>query len=228
MRNRTEDQIEWFLIRHGAVRSNLERRYIGRATDEPLCREGIEALLARKRKGAYPAVGLLFSSPMKRCLETAGILYPKAEPVVIPEWEEMDFGAFEGRTYEELKDCGQYRKWVESGGTIPALQGEGREEFDRRCEAGLCRMLGFLTRRTEEQKLCGTACAVIHGGTIMSLLCRYGGGDYFDYQVSNGGGYRCLLHWDGGGQEDGVRHVRITDIRALPFLEQPILGEERV
>ena len=32
--------------------------------------------------------------------------------------------------------------------------------------------------------------AVVHGGTIMALLHILAGGNYFDYQVKNGCGYR--------------------------------------
>lgn len=35
--------------------------------------------------------------------------------------------------------------------------------------------------------------AVVHGGTIMALLHILAGGNYFDYQVKNGGGYCCKL-----------------------------------
>ena len=38
--------------------------------------------------------------------------------------------------------------------------------------------------------------AIVHGGTIMSVLSSLCGGDYFDYQVKNGEGYECLLHTD--------------------------------
>ena len=34
---------------------------------------------------------------------------------------------------------------------------------------------------------------VVHGGTIMSLMHAYAGGEYFDYQVKNGRGYICTL-----------------------------------
>ena len=34
---------------------------------------------------------------------------------------------------------------------------------------------------------------IVHGGTIMALLSRYGKGDYFDYQVANGKGYVCTV-----------------------------------
>ncbi len=77
MRNRPENQIEirLTLIRHGATLSNKEGRYLGK-TDEALSPEGIGMLKKAVTGGNYPTADLLFSGPMKRCLETAQILYP--------------------------------------------------------------------------------------------------------------------------------------------------------
>lgn len=55
-----------YLIRHGKTKGNLEERYIGR-TDEPLCEAGRENL----KKYQYPQVEMVFTSPMKRCMQTA-------------------------------------------------------------------------------------------------------------------------------------------------------------
>ena len=40
MWNRSENQIEVYLIRHGATNANREHRYLGR-TEEPLSEEGL-------------------------------------------------------------------------------------------------------------------------------------------------------------------------------------------
>ena len=103
MRNRPENQIEirLTLIRHGATLSNKEGRYLGK-TDEALSPEGIGMLKKAVTGGNYPTADLLFSGPMKRCLETAQILYPGQTPIFVPEWTEMDFGAFEGHNYQEV------------------------------------------------------------------------------------------------------------------------------
>ncbi len=211
MRDRAEDQIGLVFIRHGATASNREGRYVGK-TDEPLSREGRSALRMAGSRGIYPKVGYVFSSPMKRCVETAGILYPKMKPIVIPEWEEMDFGAFEGKNFRELKEDKRYQSWIDSGGTLPFPEGESREEFQRRCDAGLHRMLEVLSGAPEKPEGRKTAGAVVHGGTIMALFSRYGGGDYFDYQVPNGEGYLCTLKACGG-------KIQITGIRKLPERE---------
>ena len=175
-------------IRHGATASNREGRYLGK-TDEPLSEEGIRVLQQYKDAGNYPVADILFSSPMKRCLETAQILYPGQTPVRIPEWTEMDFGAFEGHNYKELSGDPGYQQWIDSGGMLPFPEGESREQFIRRSIAGFESMVrkasGCRKRNTGIQNVI----AVVHGGTIMALLSSFLGSNYFDYQVKCGQGY---------------------------------------
>lgn len=206
MWNRAETQVTLVLIRHGATSANRERRYLGR-TDESLSKEGIMTLMSYKQQKKYPDVDYLFTSPMRRCLETAAILYPNLCPVMIPEWTEMDFGEFEYKNYEELNGDARYQAWIDSGGTIAFPDGESREEFIQRCERGFARMYGELHRAAELcQKRVVHAGIIVHGGTIMALMsshdCAQGGGlcgdalrqkDYFDYQVTNGRGYLCRM-----------------------------------
>ena len=59
------------LIRHGMTRGNEERRYIG-ITDEPLSERGRKLA----EQCMYERPEIVFSSPLKRCVETAEILYP--------------------------------------------------------------------------------------------------------------------------------------------------------
>lgn len=199
MWNWSENQIELMFIRHGATEANKEHRYLGK-TDEPLSAEGIFALQEAKAAGCYPEPDYLFSSPMKRCIETAGILYPEKEVIRVPEFQEMDFGIFEGKNYEELQQDERYQAWIDSNGTLPFPEGESREDFICRCRQGFYRML----KRVEAEclKTCKTQAhavtvgVMVHGGTIMALCSSFCGGDYFDYQVKNGGGYLCRLEVD--------------------------------
>lgn len=211
MRNRTENQIRLVFIRHGATLANEQRRYLGK-TDEELSEKGIDMLREACRRQAYPPVDCLFVSPMRRCRETAGILYPAVVPIGIPEWEEIDFGAFEGKNYTQLQGDERYQAWIDSGGTLPFPEGESRETFMQRCCQGFQRMTGELLQRIGEEPGFGiTAGCIVHGGTIMSLLSRYGGGEYFDYQVKNGSGYRCRLSGAPGAWE----LVEITKLEEL-------------
>ena len=208
MRNRTEDQIEIHLtlIRHGATLSNKEGRYLGK-TDEALSPEGICGLEKSMADRIYPTADVLFSGPMKRCLETAGILYQGQTPIVIPEWTEMDFGAFEGHNYQELSKDPNYQRWIDSGGTLPFPEGESREEFIRRSIAGYEKMVYHMKRIWERSAASGqgdrkiqSVSAVVHGGTIMALLSHFLGGEYFDYQAKCGQGYSGRLVFKAGGE----------------------------
>lgn len=193
MWNGTENQITLLMLRHGATTSNREHRYLGQ-TDEALSIEGKKELSDYKRLRCYPFVQYLFSSPMKRCVETAKILYPDLYPIIIPEWREMDFGAFEGKNYIELKGDKRYQAWIDSNGTIAFPEGESRENFMLRCDNGFQRMLEKIKVITEQNKSRTKSIGMlVHGGTIMALLHRYYGGNYFDYQVANGKGYICKL-----------------------------------
>lgn len=220
MRNRPENQIETrtgvrtgdqteirlTLIRHGATLSNKEGRYLGKS-DESLSPEGIGILEKAVTDGHYPAADLLFSGPMKRCLETAQILYPGQAPILIPEWTEMDFGTFEGHNYKELSGDPDYQRWIDSGGTLPFSEGESREEFIRRSIAGYENMLRYMKsiweRSAVSEQSDRSVSAVVHGGTIMALLSHFLGGEYFDYQVKCGQGYsgRLVFPADGGTPE---------------------------
>lgn len=190
MWNRSENQIKLVMIRHGATPSNKEHRYLGR-TDEGLSMEGEQAL--QEARNAYPYIDYLFSSPMRRCTQTARILYPKQEIFVIPEWVEMDFGDFEGKNYVELKENEYYQKWIDSNGTLPFPNGESRDFFTERCKQGFYKMLLQLKNQNQINSAMAAG-LVIHGGTIMSLLSTFCGGEYFDYQVANGQGYICTLN----------------------------------
>ena len=97
---------EIILVRHGKTAGNLEGRYIGSRTDEPLCEDGIHALEEKVRAGTYPPVDLVYASPMIRCKQTAKILWPKFadshQIQYVQDLQECDFGAFENKNYQEL------------------------------------------------------------------------------------------------------------------------------
>lgn len=179
-------EMEIYWLRHGKTKSNEEHRYLGK-TDEGLTEAETERLQAKKVPEAWQTFPL-FSSPMKRCRQTAELLFQK-EPLLIPEWVEMDFGLFEGKNYQDLKGDAYYQRWIDSDGTLPFPQGESREAFLQRSRKGLERMLFLLDKDGMPDKVV----AVVHGGTIMAVLSELTGREYFSFQVPNGGGYRTRI-----------------------------------
>lgn len=174
-----EKKVKIVFIRHGKTAGNLEKRYIGK-TDEPLCDAGIDELRNRK----YPYVKKVVSSSMKRCVQTAEIIYPDVEILKCEKLCECDFGEFEGKNYKELTGNKYYTKWIESGGTLGFPGGETLEGFKSRCIEGFEESMNDIN---------GDIAFVVHGGTIMSILEKFGQSKkgYYDYQVENGKGYIC-------------------------------------
>ena len=115
-----------WLIRHFRTQGNLERRYIGR-TDEPILPGQTGNILCCPEK--------IITSPMLRCKQTARLLFQKEPDLICENFREKDFGRFEGKNYEELKDDPGYQRWLDSNGTIPFPEGEGQEAFLERTRA---------------------------------------------------------------------------------------------
>lgn len=182
--------LELWLIRHGMTEGNKWGRYIG-VTDEPLCQEGIHALKEIK----YPPVQKVFSSPMKRCLETAELLFSEKDPEIISELAECNFGLFENKNYKELDGCEEYQQWIDSNGTLPFPNGESREEFRKRSLAGLEKVV-----YTCSVNHISKAAVVMHGGTIMNIMeaCSTEKRSFYDWHVKNGRGYRVLFDEETG------------------------------
>ena len=182
MRNRSKNKIKLTIIRHGSTKGNEEKRYIGR-TDESLSENGIKNI--SEKKSVYKKTDLLFISPMKRCRQTAEILFPDFEAIIIDELREMDFGCFEGKNYNELSDDLRYKEWVDSGckGMIP--DGESFDDFIKRSATGFEKCVDICKTRMNID----SATVVAHGGTIMAVLSKLTGMDFFDFHVKNGEGY---------------------------------------
>ena len=187
---------ELILIRHGKTAGNLLGRYIGSRTDEPLCDEGREGLAGKQ----LPEVERLYVSPMKRCVETAELLWPEFDRKNIQkvtDLRECDFGDFENKNYKELSGNGDYQAWIDSNGTLPFPNGESMDLFKSRCREAFAQIAEEVSEAEQKWKDSGEtgifrAGIVVHGGTIMAILEQYGYPKraYFDYQVKNGSGYR--------------------------------------
>lgn len=181
-----------YLIRHAMTKGNLEKRYIG-VTDEDLCAEGILQVKEQVERGVYSPVDCVFTSPMKRCIQTAELIYPEQEPYVIRELSECSFGVFENRNHLQLQEFPFYQSWVASGGTLPFPGGESRENFTERCILGFQKVLDICRKRRCKGMRTETAACIVHGGTIMSIMEKYAvpHGGYYDFQVKNTAGF-CL------------------------------------
>jgi alpha-ribazole phosphatase len=160
------------LIRHSITESNKKCIYSGGKTDSPLCEDGIK--LAKVKCDL--TVKKIYSSPMKRCLHTAELMFPNAEITIVEDFREINFGDFEGKNFEELKNDKNYNDWVNSNCETAPPNGENLLDFNSRVRKA------FDTIRYSENNII----IVAHAGTIMSImsyLCP--DKSYFDYNIGN-------------------------------------------
>jgi len=173
-----------YLIRHGATKGNKEGRYVG-STDEELTREAVTALKEyRQRQNAlFSKTEMVVVSPLRRCRQTADILFPEIQQYQADAFRECDFGEFEYRNYQELDGNPFYQRFIDTFGKSGFPGGENRDAFQKRCVSGFERMM----LETDYE----TVALVIHGGTIMALLDWYSNPhkDYYDWQAANGTGF---------------------------------------
>ena len=151
------------LIRHGQTAANTEGKYIG-VTDVNLTMEGADDLEKLASDGLYPNVEQVYSSPLKRCLQTGVLIYPQFNPIPVPNLSEYNFGAFEGLSGAELEDNENYKKWI-SGAEEAPPEGESNKDFTVRICVGLRQVVeDMLTHNI------ANASIITHGGVIMTLL----------------------------------------------------------
>ncbi len=118
-------------IRHGAIDETLSGKYIG-TTDVELSDKGKAALRKLDFECDYPYAKVVFTSPLKRCTQTCKILYPELDPLVIANLSECNFGEWEGKTADELKDDPDFQKWLAGDNSVKPPRGESNADFVRR------------------------------------------------------------------------------------------------
>lgn len=155
-------------IRHGLTQGNLDGKYIG-LTDEGLCEQGRLELLEKVSKYKYPYAEKIYVSPLKRCRESAELIYTNCTMRLVPELREMNFGDFENKRAVELMDREDYKSFLKGGLDNPPPNGESMRDVVERCYWAM----DFII--SDMMKLGITSTAVVtHGGMIMNILSCFG------------------------------------------------------
>ncbi|MGB9660567.1 MAG: alpha-ribazole phosphatase [Moorellaceae bacterium] len=154
-----------YLIRHAETEWNNSGRYQGHI-DIALSLQGRrQAALLRDRLREEKLVAV-YTSDLKRARETAVIIAePHGLPVVeVPDLRELNFGLWEGLTYQEIAAC--YTKDLEEWLAHPAVkQIPGGESFAQVQK----RTSGVITKIIAEHP--GEKVAIVsHGGTLLTMV----------------------------------------------------------
>lgn len=184
------------LIRHFKTPGNLQGNYIG-ITDEEIITP-----VPYANTIAYPKVERIYVSPLKRCVQTAQLIYKEQALLRKQALQERDFGQFEGKNYQQLSTEPVYQEWINRMGAIPFPEGEDPMEFRARCQQGFLECV----EEAIKQKIASVG-FVVHGGTIMSIMEAFDSEHrgFYDYQVKNGQGF--VLHLNEKSWNQGIHRL---------------------
>lgn len=154
------------MLRSMPSQGSLEGRYVGQS-QSPLAEGAVAQLAALKQEFRYPEAGFFCASPSIACVDTLRILYPHSDPEVALELAECDFGDWENKTAEDLKDDPRFPLWLAGQADPPG--GESGQVFFQR----VCRGFEGLVQNLMAQGQTETV-LVTHAGVLGSLLAGYG------------------------------------------------------
>jgi len=170
-----------YLIRHGKTKANERKLYCG-STDLPLSERGREELSQLH----YEIKNVRFlTSGRSRTNETLKILFGEVPFDTDFRFREVDFGIFEMRSYEEMKDNPAYQIWCtgDNEANVPPNGESGLQMKQRVLEA-------FSEIKEDTVLIC-------HGGVIAAIMDHLfpeENKSRYDWQPKNGCGYRIEDH----------------------------------
>lgn len=155
------------ITRHGETKWNVEQKFQGGRSDIRLSEKGLNQ---SKRLGVRLAgenIGVIYSSPLKRALDTARVVnryQMSAEFLVKNDLREMDYGIFEGLSVDEVKE--KYSEmWVKRESdkyNFKTPDGESYKDVDERVLGVLEGVVG--SRRTS---------LIVAHGSVNRMLLKY-------------------------------------------------------
>ncbi len=172
-----------YVLRHGTTEGNIKNWYYGRL-DLPLSEQGIEALKTLKAQGIYPSAegANCYTTGLLRTEQTFQIMFGDVSHETIPTLQEMNFGAWEGMSYEEIGESGiypeYYERWqrldMDESNLFQFPEGESVKEFYERIKRGKDELVG-------KHRLC-------------ELSHRHDGKDAVTIMVCHGGVSAAIMH----------------------------------
>lgn len=173
------------LIRHGQTELNRKKIYFGKL-DPELNSLGIEQVKKTRKyleeNKNYFSYDLIYSSPLKRAKETAEICnYLNKKIIFNKELEELDFGIFEGYTFQELENKfpNEVKEMTTNWKTYNYKNGESlKQMYDR------------VIKFVENLDFSKDIMIVSHWGVINCILSHFLSNEleaYWKYAVRNGG-----------------------------------------
>jgi alpha-ribazole phosphatase len=155
-----------YLVRHGDTRQDEVRRYIGR-TDLPLNAAGRAQARALQKKLAKIPFDRIYSSDLRRCLETARIIAgPQGKSIrKLPALREIDLGEWDGQTMAGVRQ--RYpEEYQRRGQDLVGFRPPGGESFEDLRKRVVPAFLDVIN------KTAGHLLLIAHAGVNRTILCH--------------------------------------------------------
>lgn len=168
------------LLRH-ASHGHVGAVLTGRLPAAPLLPAGRQQALALGKHFVGQKLDAIYTSPRLRAQQTAEIISRQTgvESEVAAELDEIDFGNWSGRSFEELAADPEWRRWNEERGAAATPAGDTMEAVG-------ARITGFIDRLRNDFP--GHAFALVsHSDVIKAALCRTFGASFqnvHDFEIA--------------------------------------------
>ncbi|MGF7046757.1 alpha-ribazole phosphatase [Paenibacillus sp. DS2015] len=162
--------LELLLMRHGQTQWNVDKRYLGHR-DQSILEEARDQLIPLRGQVSGRKFNKIVCSDLKRCRESLAFVAPELLDGVVYDsrLREMDFGDWEGRTYEELKGLPLYCEWLDDPQIITPPNGEAWDLFHGRIKDFLHSLIP-LASESGGDRTNPSVFIVTHGGVIRQLI----------------------------------------------------------
>ncbi len=179
-------EIKISLIRHGKTYANEQKLYYG-FSDIELSYDGIKEIENLKNEIKYEKPSLFITSGLKRTIQTLNRLYGNVDYVIEEGFKEMNFGDFELKSYEELKNNEDYKKWIENIEENNVPNGENKKQFEKRVINAFNNLIKKCIKNSIEN-----VALICHSGVISVIMMHLFNEEnktFYDYLPSYARGY---------------------------------------
>ncbi|WP_374721354.1 histidine phosphatase family protein [Peribacillus tepidiphilus] len=171
-------------VRHGMTSWNQDKRYLGHS-DEPIIEQEMESYQSLKKFFLTNPPDIVYSSDLLRCKQTAAFLFSERKTIIDQRLRELNFGSWEGKTYDDLKGNPTYRQWIDNWEKMSPPNGENGQDFKKRVRE-------FWDDCIKSKA--NSIAIVTHGGVIRQLISDLVHTvSYWDLNIPFGKGYELTL-----------------------------------
>lgn len=154
-------------LRHGFTDDNINNILIAQHIDNNISKKAIDLIDKYKKDYKYPNIDKAYSSPKKRCKDTVKKLYNNTYIDIIDDFDDLDMGDFEGKSFSFLNQNIEYVNWMKDIYNV-SNKCESFKDFEYRVENGINYLLNDIMKNKVINSLVCT-----HSMVLMSILSRF-------------------------------------------------------